>query len=284
MWSLAADRLKTAQQWRWRVRLGGTVAAAALTLAATQLKPVDGTWPVVLSALAAVALAAIGWLRSRQDKEQMRRWTRARSVSEAIKTHVYTFLAQDAGARRNDELDAAVRRLEDDADDLIPVVRGMRDRAVASPRPFPQVDGVESYLRVRVRTSQLENYYEPNAKDLRRILSWAKGIEIALTLLAAGLAAVAVFSPNVGAWAAVVAAATGAFTAYVAAERYEFLWIEYSRTADELDRLLTRRTTPDGVPLVGMDLVTACEDVISVQNQAWMAKWGEKGEERAKGE
>lgn len=282
MWSLAADKLKAAQQWRWRVRLGGTVAAAALTLAATQLKPVDGTWPVVLGALAAVALTAIGLVRITQDKEQTRRWTRARSVSEAIKTHVYTFLAQEPGTRREEELVAAVHRLEDDAEDLIPVVRDMKDRAVASPRPFPEVDDVETYLQLRVRRSQLEGYYEPKAAELRRRLSWAKGVEVALTLLAAGLATVAAVLPNVSAWAAVVAAATGAFTAYVAAERYEFLWIEYTRTADELDRLLTRRTTPDGAPLAGMDLVKACEDVISVQNQAWMAKWGEKDKERAK--
>ena len=70
--------------------------------------------------------------------------------------------------------------------------------------------------------------------------------------------------------------AVGAVTAYVASERYEFLWIEYSRTVSELQRLLSRRTAADGHQLLGMDLVNECEQVISVQNQAWMAKWGEK--------
>jgi hypothetical protein len=64
--------------------------------------------------------------------------------------------------------------------------------------------------------------------------------------------------------------------AYVASARYEFLWIEYSRTASELQRLLDRRTASDGRTLSGSELVGECEQVISVQNQAWMAKWGEE--------
>ena len=64
--------------------------------------------------------------------------------------------------------------------------------------------------------------------------------------------------------------------AYAASERYEFLWIEYSRTASELRRLLDRRTAADGRQLSGSELVGECEQVISVQNQAWMAKWGEE--------
>jgi hypothetical protein len=64
--------------------------------------------------------------------------------------------------------------------------------------------------------------------------------------------------------------------AHIAAERYEYLWIEYSRTASELRRLLGRRTAPDGRPLSDSELVAECEQVISVQNQAWMAKWGEE--------
>lgn len=32
--------------------------------------------------------------------------------------------------------------------------------------------------------------------------------------------------------------------------------------------------------LSGPELVSECEQVISVQNQAWMAKWGRGGEHR----
>jgi hypothetical protein len=99
---------------------------------------------------------------------------------------------------------------------------------------------------------------------------------VTLALVAAALAALAAISPGVGAWAAVATTGAGAVAAYIAAERYELLWIEYSRTASELRRLVERRTSADGDRLSGSELVDACEQVISVQNQAWMAKWGEE--------
>jgi SMODS and SLOG-associating 2TM effector domain 1 len=100
--------------------------------------------------------------------------------------------------------------------------------------------------------------------------------------MAAAFAAFAAVSPNVGAWAAVVTTAVGAATAYAATERYEFLWIEYSRTAAELRRLYSRHTSAGGRRLTGLELVTECEQVISVQNQGWMAKWAEKKQEPGK--
>jgi hypothetical protein len=124
-------------------------------------------------------------------------------------------------------------------------------------------------------------YYEPKAHRLRRRLRWIKGIEVTLALVAAALAAVAAVAPTVAAWAAVATTAGGAVAAYVAAQRYEFLWIEYSRTASELRRLLERRTAPGGRPLTDRELIDECEQVISVQNQAWMAKWGEETDTRA---
>jgi hypothetical protein len=39
---------------------------------------------------------------------------------------------------------------------------------------------------------------------------------------------------------------------------------------------LDRRTAADGRPLSDRELIVECEQVISVQNQGWMAKWGEE--------
>jgi hypothetical protein len=136
-------------------------------------------------------------------------------------------------------------------------------------------------MDVRVRESQLEKYYEPNTAKLRQRIWQLKAVQVTLALVAAGLAAVAAISPSVGAWAAVATTAGGAVTAYIAGQRYEFLWIEYSRTASELRRLLDRRTAADGSSLSGPELVAACEEVISVQNQGWMAKWGKDDTDKA---
>jgi len=275
VWSRAADQLKAGPHLQWRLRMILTVTAAALALAGTQLRPVSSVASYTLGAVAAAALAGVGVIRGQQDAEQTRRWTQARSVAETIKSEVYIFLVGSGdgqAAERETELETKVQRLEADARDLLPYTQGVS--AVA--RELPEVSDLETYLEVRIRASQLEGFYEPRARKVRKQLRWAKIAEIALTLLAAALAAFAAVSPNVGAWAAVVTTAVGAVTAYAVAERYEFLWIEYSRTASELRRLYDRHTAADGRRLSGLELVTECEDVISVQNQAWMAKWTEK--------
>jgi hypothetical protein len=280
IWSQTADALKARPGWLWGLRLGLTVAAAVLALAASQLKVVSGTASVVLAVAAATAMAVVGLMRSQQDVEQVRQWTRARSVSEAIKTEVFTFLAGSgpyADPHPDPRLEAEVQRLEREAGDLIRYTQGLQPVT----RPLPDVHDVDSYMDVRVRQSQLAGYYEPKARQLRGRLRWAKAAEVTLALTAAVLAALAAVSANVGAWAAVATTGAGAVAAYIAAQRYEFLWIEFSRTASELRRLLDRRTSADGQALNGGELVAACEQVISIQNQGWMAKWGEEAVESA---
>ncbi len=57
-------------------------------------------------------------------------------------------------------------------------------------------------------------------------------------------------------------------TAHAAAERYEYLLVEYRRTAGQLKHL--KRTAAGDA-----DFVDRCESVISTQNQGWMAKFAE---------
>lgn len=279
VWSQTADRLKAGPGRQRMLRLALTLAAAVLALAGSQAKSVSFGASLALAVLAALALAAVGLLRGRADAEQVRRWTRARSVSEALKTEVFLFLSKSGPYEGADDpdrrLEAEVSRLEREAGDL----QGYTEGIVPRRRSLPEVHDVDSYLDVRVRESQLERYYEPKARDMRQRLRLLKVAEVTLALVAAALAATAATWPSVGAWAAVVTTAGGVAAAYIASERYEFLWVEYSRTASELRRLLDRHTAADGRPLSDSELVQECEQVISVQNQAWMAKWGEEGSE-----
>src|SRR5690348_11354374 len=80
IWSQTADKLKAGPHRSWQVRLALTVAAAALALAGSQLKKVSLPASIALAVSAALALASVGLLRGRQNVEQVRRWTRARSV------------------------------------------------------------------------------------------------------------------------------------------------------------------------------------------------------------
>ncbi|MGY1668979.1 DUF4231 domain-containing protein, partial [Geodermatophilus sp. SYSU D00696] len=274
VWSQAADQLKAGPSRARRLLLLLTTAGAAMALAGNQLEPISLPASIAVATLAAVMLAAVGLLGARQTVEQVRRWTRARSVSEALKTEVFLFLTGGGDYATGDaeqRLDAEVQRLEREAGDLLPWTHGLRPK----PRRLPAVQDLETYLEVRVRQSQLASYYQPKAAQFRTLLRAAKVASVTLALIAAALAALNTVSPNVGAWATVATTAAGALAAHVAGERYEFLWIEYSRTASELLRLAERRTAPDGRPLSAPELIAACEQVISVQNQAWMAKWGE---------
>ena len=57
--------------------------------------------------------------------------------------------------------------------------------------------------------------------------------------------------------------------------RYEFLLIEYSRTAHELTRLCDHYHTPrPGTALSDEEFIRRCEDVISAQNDKWTGKRG----------
>lgn len=274
MWSQTADRLKAGPARLRKLQLGLTVAASVLALAGSQVTALSGAAAKGLTITAAVTLGVAAVLRALSKPEQARRWTRARSVSEAIKGEVYLYLCRGGDYQSGDNdgrLAREVDRIEAEAGDLRAYTGDIEPRQ----RDLPAVRGVESYLNVRVRAGQLENFYKPKARQARRRLGQLKAAQVGLAIVAAVLAAFALLSANAGAWAAVATTAAAAVAAYVAGERYEYLWIEYSRTASELSRLLKRRTAPDGTKLPDPDLAAACEHVISVQNEAWMAKWGE---------
>ena len=114
VWSQTADKLKAGTTRLQAVRLGLTVTAAALALAGSQLKAVSFPTSVALASVAAVVLAAVGLLRARQNVEQVRQWTRASSVSEALKTEVFLFLTRSGpyeGPDAERRLEAEVQRL-----------------------------------------------------------------------------------------------------------------------------------------------------------------------------
>ena len=275
VWSQTADSLKAGPRRARLARLGLVVAASACALGAAQVESTSTGLSNALAVAGGLVMAVTGLLGGLQSIDKVRDWTRARSVSEAIKSEVFVFLTRTgpyATAEADSRLEAEVNRLEQAAG----ILSGQAEGKEPEPRKLPDVTNVESYLQVRVRQSQLQNYYSPKAKTMKRRVRQFKALEVAFALCAAGLAALAARAPTVGVWATVATTAVGATVAYVAAERFELLWVEYSRTAAELRRLLDRRTDPQGQQLPGKDLVAACEGVISVQNQSWMATWGEE--------
>ncbi|WP_411082838.1 DUF4231 domain-containing protein [Streptomyces sp. cmx-18-6] len=274
-WSLAANRQKR-QIGRVRaVSLFCFVIAAVLGTAAAQTgsaHPAVARW---LAFGAAVAVGAVTVLNSRVGQGQIQDWTRLRSVSEAFKGEVYACLA-GVGSYRTPQAVAvlrdAVNGIRAEAGDLL---HHIADIPVDPARPLPDVDGVDSYFRVRVR-GQIDDYYRPKALWMRGRLRIVRRTELLLggaaVLLGAGSGAFQVEAA--AAWVAVLSTVSATVVAYATAAKYEYQELEFLRTADELERILADwQLSAHRTPQTEDALVSRCEQVISILNDTWMVKW-----------
>jgi hypothetical protein len=269
VWSQVANRLKRDLERKRTLALGFTVVGAVLSAAAVAVGLSSGVAKVLAFASAA-SVAVAGLVRVRTGKRAVQDWTRARSVSEAMKSEVYLYLTRlrdEGDDDREVKLGQRIGDIEDDGSDLL------RFKLDVTPhhRPLPQVDDVESYLRVRVG-GQLDDYYRPRAAELGRKVTLFRRIELGLGIAGAVLAAAAGTWEReaIAVWVPVVTTVGAAITAHAAAARYEYLLVEYLRTAEELERLRDRRGSASN--LTDEALVKKAENIISVQNQGWMAK------------
>jgi hypothetical protein len=291
-WSRAADRLKARVTYARRAALVlSSLGAISGTVAATLLTD-HPSWRTGCAALGAVLLAVATYVTTKfLTVDAVRAWTRARSVSEAIKGEVYTFRAS---ARPYDGPDAMrvlqseVSKVEKEARDLERYVAAVTVAPSSAPPPALTP---EDYSKARVR-QQIEAYYRKNARIYARRLTLLKGIEITLGLAATVLSALAAFVsgstppaatgliPNAGiaAWVAVLTTLGAALAAHMAASRYDFLIMSYYATARHLEDL-ENKWRSEGAPTdlgAWSALVKACEDAISVENESWLAKWAEQ--------
>jgi len=262
-WSLVANRLKARLQIGRRLALTLAVLGAALSTTAAGIglgSPAGRIFAFVSGAC--LGLTAI--VQQTTGPKAVQRWTRARSASEAIKSEVYRTLA---GVGRTD-LDAEIERINNDVTDL----RIHRRPSPVPPRPLPQINNIETYVAGRV-TEQIDNYYSRRVRELNRSVLRFRIVEIGLAVIGV-LVAVAAGTwelDGLAVWLPVITTIGAAVAAHAAAERYSYLLVEYSRTADELSRIRDRRGR--AANLTDAELVTLAEKVISTENQGWMAKF-----------
>jgi len=279
-WSSTANRLKKEiVLWRSTALVLAIVGAVLATLA-TQVgtDTVAGRWA---SGLAAVALALVPVIRAtRLGRSAIETWTRARSASEALKALVYVRLTwtppegtsdPEAGLPRDAELRRAAHVILRDVGDLEGQTLGVPD----DDAPVPSVTDVGSYVERRVQP-QIDGFYRRSAEKEQKRLRLFRRVELVLSLLGAvlGAAAATTGTDAVAAWVAVVTTVGAAITAHIAAARYEHHVISYLATARQL-RFLVRewRSGGDSGPDAATRLVQECEDVISRENESWMAAW-----------
>jgi hypothetical protein len=241
-WSQAAGRLKRDRERKRALALGLTVVGAVLS-AGGLAAGLASDWGKVLAFGAAAAVALAELVRARVGPQAVSDWTRA-------------------------GFDDRVDTITDLGRDLLP----HRAHAALCSRPLPPVDDVASYLEVRVG-GQIDGFYRPRARELQRRIEASRRMELALAVLGALLAAAAGTweSDSLAVWVPVLTTIAAACTAHHAAARREYLLVEYLRTAQELERL--RRRTGSVAELSDEQLIRRAEEVISVQNEAWMARF-----------
>ncbi|MEV8433646.1 DUF4231 domain-containing protein [Streptomyces sp. HUAS 31] len=275
VWSQAASAQKREIRRARSLLLALGIAAAALGTASGQLMGPVPWLGRACAVAAAFAAAGLPFATGRCGSQALADWTRLRAVSESLKSEVYVSLA-GAGRYRTAPSEAETRlrgrliELELHASDLARHLQGVEPLA----RPLPPVRGFDDYVRERV-VQQVLGYYRPQSLVMRSRTTLLRRLEVALALVGTlqGALAGGFGIAQLGVWIAVVTTIATAVTAHAAAGRYAYQEIEYSRTAQELEalRLSGPSSTSD---IVEQDrFIARCEDVISVQNDAWMVKW-----------
>jgi hypothetical protein len=277
-WSRTADRLKSRRSfWRTTVLLLIIVGAAAQTFAASVP---DEAVRLAAGVLGTLSLAAAPFLTGNfLTPGQTRKWLRARSVSEGIKSEIFTYRAGARPYQGPDALSrlhAKVKEVRDSASDLA------AERAITGAPSEPAPDRLDPsrYIGDRVH-QQVGQYYRPKARRAATLAVRFRWAEIALTGAAALLAALAtskLVPIQLGPWVAVLTTIAGAIAAHAAASRYDFEATTFYATARQLSDL-EQGWQLNGAPASGevwSDFVRACERVISAENRDWMAKLDEQ--------
>jgi uncharacterized protein (DUF2062 family) len=274
LWSRTANRMKKRIGRARAAALAVAIAVAVLGTLAGVLADLQPAPSRVLAGVAAFGAALLPVLRPRWSGRTLRDWTRARSVSEALKSEIYLWLA-GVEDYRGDEHGARLREKADkvrgDGSDLLRYQAGI----VPEQRALPPVHDIGSYFAVRV-TGQIDTYYRRRAGELQTRLRWFHAAEVALALLGAALGALAaaVGGSSFASWIAVVITVSTVVAVHVAATRYDFQLIEFLRTADRLDQLKSKAIAGGSADELEA-LAVSAESVISIENQGWMAKLAE---------
>jgi hypothetical protein len=276
VWSQAADNLKRPLFRARTTSLWLTIVAAVLATVAVQIGSLSDLAARILAAAAAVAMGLVALLQKATKRDRVQDWTRARSVSEALKAEVFTYLAGVApyrGADRADRFLQNVNQVLAVANDLSPSTIGVQPKK----RDLPAVRDLPTYISDRVQ-QQIDTYYRPQSAAMKHRADLYRFAETALAALALLLSFATTISGWQGftAWSPVITTVIAAVAAHAAVHRFDALALEYARTYEQLERLMLNRTDASAdatkAKKADDDFVAAAEGVISIQNEAWMSR------------
>lgn len=277
----ATSRKRKAQLTTWRLcvltlGIGGAISAVLCQQSRGWELGSGFSWlPTALGLLSAIALGLAAFFgKEVVSPDQERVWIRSRSIAEALKGQIYLFLTNAPPYNtpdKNKSLLAETEKLLDKGKDLQteqPTEDQKRERL-----PTGSLT-VQAYIEDRVN-DQIEGFYRPRARELAQKMARIKRFGFWLGLLAVVLAALGSITNWTAGWVAVITTITASIAAYAYAGRYQYLIISYQATADKLELERTRWDTSgktDADAEERNQFILDCEEVISIENSAWMAE------------
>jgi len=275
-WSETANQLKASISF-WRKAVLFLAVAASVFGTWSGYFQVDSDGHLLTSALAAVAAGVAPVIvQLRLGKSNIEQWIRARSASEAYKAEIFQYRtrARSRGEdNRNGNLSEAMRKISQSVNDIPSV--GPRETSISD----EMLDdlSIAEYVDRRVK-QQIQDYYRPKAQHHAQIADRYRSVHFALMVVGAALGGVsAVANVGVGSWIAVVTTVAASVSAYNEAGRHDYLAISFRATANRLEEIINpwldtaqKQPSPQDID----ELVAECENVISIEDQSWHAKFG----------
>jgi hypothetical protein len=272
----ATSRQKKKEIFSWKFRvLVLTVLGAFLGTVSSKLSG-SSEWAVWITAILGGTLVALATYLGREllSPDQERHWIRSRSLAEALKAETFLFRTGAPpydGPEPAPKLMARVKELLATAAEVHSVTLSPEDQRQGLPAgPL----SVAAYIKERL-DDQLD-FYRPRVQQYDRLMKIWRNVNLALGAVATVLG---VLGKWTGAWVAVITTITTSVAAYLYANRYQYLIISFQATVRQLDFLRHQwgvMGAPEQDPDSRSRFFLDCEEAISIENSAWMAKWTEK--------
>lgn len=266
-----ADRSRARLETARRANLVLLGLGALLGAVAAQ-SGVPDVGQAVAGGLATIALVLAGVVqRQALSGDLARRWTTARSASEAVKAEVHRYLAGVApydGEDRDQHLAAEVDAIAERARTLDSDLVGLDGGG----RPLPAVTDLASYTAVRA-VEQADWHEHKIAWHQRRARN-LRLIELTATLVAAAITAAGTITGagGLGLWVGVATTVGAAVTAHIDATRHDQIAGLYATTVRRLRSEISRHQRADETDAA--HFVDAVERVLARQNESWVGLLG----------
>ena len=285
VWAATARRAK-AEQERWRAIVFALVLSGVVLATLCHQLGAAGLphWvPAVLGWLSAACLG-FGAYFSKEilGPERESASIRARSLAESLKAETYLYRMRvepyDRESRAASLLQT-VKEREGAGEDLVRVELEEAPKREGLTR---EPTGVEQYIARRVR-KQIDDFYRPRAQDHRRVVDRTRLWQLGLGAVAVALGALGgTLTWYAAGWVAVCGTIGTALAGRLYAGRHRYLVTSYLSTALRLENLEAEWKASgkqDRDKHARDRFVKACEDAISIENRAWMAKYVERRNE-----